>query len=99
MNIFERIYWFVYSEIWPRVKVRGRFYWWCVRYGGKKRIPKEVIVGALAKSVDRMNRNLKMAQDAMPLDDMTEEERLAIRDMRLQAGELSSKILNEHDNA
>ncbi|MDF1497058.1 MAG: hypothetical protein P1P90_03275 [Patescibacteria group bacterium] len=96
MNLLDRITWHWYGDILPWLRVRGKFYYWCLRYGGKKRIPKEVIARAMEKSIERMNRNLKLAQDSIPLEDMSEEERLALRDMRMQAGELGSELKNLH---
>ncbi len=61
---FERIqfgWWRIKYELWPPVKVRSKYIWWIVRYGGKKRIPREVIFGAMAKSLQRVNDNLDSA--------------------------------------
>ncbi len=98
MNLFDRIAWHWYGDILPWLRVRGKFYYWCVRYGGKKRIPKEVIARAMAQSVERLNRNLQLAQDSIPLADMSEEERLALREMRLRAGEIGSELKNINSN-
>ncbi|MBI3335847.1 MAG: hypothetical protein HY001_05145 [Candidatus Portnoybacteria bacterium] len=45
-------------EVLPWVKVKLRYWWWILKYGGKKKIPPEIIFGALAKSLERMNENL-----------------------------------------
>lgn len=61
---FEKIqygWWHIKYELWPPVKVHSKYYWWIVRYRGKKRIPREVIFGAMAKSLQRMNDNLDKA--------------------------------------
>lgn len=94
MNLFDRLTWCWQGDILPWIRVRGRFYYWCLRYGGKKRIPKEVIARAMEKSIERLNRNLKLAQDSFNLNDMSEDERLALRAMRLKAGEIDSGIKN-----
>ncbi len=61
MERIEFFWWRVKYEVWPAVKVRSRFYWWIIRYGSKKRIPKEVVLSAMAKSLQRMNDNLDKA--------------------------------------
>lgn len=48
-------------ELWPWLKVRCKYYFWIVRYGGKKRIPQEVVFRSMAKSLARMNDNLDAA--------------------------------------
>ena len=48
-------------EIWPPVKVRCKYYWWIVRYRGKRNIPKEVVFRSLTKSLERMNNALDSA--------------------------------------
>lgn len=64
MNKLQGIYWALRYEKWPKVKVRVRFYWWIVRYRGKKNIPREVVFGSMAKSLERMNDNLEKALQA-----------------------------------
>lgn len=64
-------WWQIKYEHWPPVKVRSKYYYWIVRYGGKKRIPKEVVFGAMAKSLQRMNENLDKAFRAAAEDPQT----------------------------
>ncbi len=77
--------------IWPMVRVRLKFWWWTIRYGGKKNIPKRVIFQALADSMKRTVDNFKKAQMAMP-DDVPEEERLQMREARMKLADLDAQI-------
>jgi len=65
---------FIKYDIWSAVKVRLTFYWWIIKYGGKKNIPKELIFARMAKSMERMNENLMKVIRRMPKN-MTEEEK------------------------
>lgn len=75
----------------PEWKVRLRFYWWVVRYGGKKRIPREVVLRSMKESVERMEYNLRRARDEMPAG-MPEELRLRLRGAIMRADELGGQI-------
>lgn len=93
---FERIrfgWWHIKYELWPPVKVRGRFYWWVIRYGGKKRIPREVVFGAMAKSLQRMNDNLEKAYQIGAHDPNTSAEEVhKVLAVRKKAHELTTNI-------
>jgi ribosomal protein S1 len=60
--------------LWPALKVRLRYWWWIVKYRGKRNIPKEVVFDALTKSLERMNENLMAAYREMP-EDMSDEDK------------------------
>ncbi len=47
---------------WSWLKVRLRFYWWIIKYGGKKNIPVEVVFGAMASSIGRLVDDLENAE-------------------------------------
>lgn len=67
--MFERVKY----EFWPFLKTRLIFWWWIVKYGGKKNIPPEVIFARMAKSMETLDQNLRCARAAM-MDDATKEE-------------------------
>lgn len=71
----QEIWWKICYTLWPPIKVRMCYYWWIVRYGGKKNIPREVIFGAMAKSMERMNNNLRLAVSESP-DDLSKEDHM-----------------------
>jgi len=50
------------------------YWWWIIKYRGKKNIPREVVFGALAETVKRMNEDMMQALGAMP-DDVSEDDR------------------------
>lgn len=89
MNPWERLKY----EVWPVIKVRGKYYYWILRYGGKKRIPREVVFGSMAKSLQRMNDNLEKAARIGADDPNTsaQEVRQAL-DALKKAGELNDSI-------
>ena len=55
------------------LKVRLTYWWWIVKYGGKKNIPRELIFGRMIKSMSRMSENLEKALRAMPPDTSSQE--------------------------
>ena len=69
MNIFEKIKY----DLWPYLKTRGYFWWWVIKYGGKKNIPPEVIFSQMTKSMERLSQNLNCARSAM-MDNASKEE-------------------------
>ena len=77
--------------LWPRLKVRLKYWWWIVKYRGKKNIPREVVFGAMAKSLERMNENLMSAYRETP-DDMTAEEKMELFKALQRAKDLEGDI-------
>ncbi len=65
---------YIKYEFWPRVRPRLVYWWWIIKYRGKKNIPREVVFGALAETVKRMNEDMMQALGAMP-DDVSEDDR------------------------
>ncbi|MBI2476488.1 MAG: hypothetical protein HYV67_04600 [Candidatus Taylorbacteria bacterium] len=68
---------FIKYSLWPAVKVRSRYWWWVIKYGGKKNIPREVIFGAMEKSMKCLTENLNQAVRLLPTDADAEEKGLA----------------------
>lgn len=89
----QELYWELRYEKWPKIKVRGRFYWWIVRYRGKENIPREVVFGSMAKSLERMNDNMEKALQASVDDPDTngEELRKVLAAME-KTGELTEEV-------
>lgn len=93
MNKLQELYWQLRYEKWPKIKVRGRFYWWIVRYRGKKNIPREVVFSSMAKSLERMNDNLEKALQAGADDPDTDGEELReVLAAMEKAGELTEGV-------
>jgi len=78
---------FIKYSLWPAVKVRGIYWWWILKYGGKKNIPPELIFGAMERSMQRMDENIKNALRAMP-EDASEEEQQMMRDLLRESARL-----------
>ncbi|MEK7208550.1 MAG: hypothetical protein AAB699_03340 [Patescibacteria group bacterium] len=76
--------------LWPTVKVKSRYYWWVIRYCGKRNIPPELIFGQIAKSMERMKENLMQALRHLP-PDMGAEEKKTLLDAIGKADELDKK--------
>ena len=83
--------------LWPRVRVRLKYWWWILKYRGKKNIPKEVVFGAMAKSLARMNDNLMAAFRETP-EDMSEEEIKTLFDAIQKGKDLEGDISRLKDN-
>lgn len=65
---------YIRYDLWPRLRVRGTYALLALRYGGKRKIPPEVIRRQLEKSIERMEQNLGNALRALP-DDVGEDEK------------------------
>jgi len=65
---------FLRFTVFPYIKVRSRFWWWVIKYRGKKNIPKEVVFGALIETAGRLSNDFEMARRTIP-DAMPEQER------------------------
>ena len=88
---------FVEHTLWPALKVRLRYWWWIVKYRGKKNIPREVVFGAMSKSLERMNENLMAAYREMP-DDMSAEDKKILFESIQKAKDLEGEINDLKDN-
>ena len=67
------------------------YYWWVIKYGGKKNIPPELIFSQMAHSMARMNENLQMAMHALP-DDASQEEKEQLMELLSQANLLEDEV-------
>jgi len=79
-------------RLWPLVKTRLIYWWWIVKYGGKKNIPPEVLFKKMEETVAALADDLAKAQQTIPLEEMGEEERLQLRDLRMRVGEFQGQI-------
>ncbi|MCR4307419.1 MAG: hypothetical protein NUV80_02580 [Candidatus Berkelbacteria bacterium] len=86
-------------EFWPWVKVRSLFWWWVIKYRGKRHIPARVIFEQMEKSIRSLNENLLNAVGAEP-DDLPKAERLQAREALMKAVKLEGeikKMKSEHE--
>ena len=77
-------------SLWPAAKVRLTFWWWIIKYGGKKNIPKDLIFNKMTESMERMQKNLMEALRRMPAD-IGEDEKKELLDLIKTAGELKEE--------
>ena len=82
---------FIYHTIWPWVKVKAVYYWWVIKYRGKKNIPPELIFSQMARSMARMNENMQLAMRALP-DDASREEKEQLMELLSQANVLEDEV-------
>ena len=82
---------FIRYDLWPQCCVRLRYAWWVVKYRGKKNIPRDVVMGAMAESMKRMNDNLMAALGTMPKD-TSEEDRRTLIELLQKAAQLEDDV-------
>lgn len=78
-------------NVWPFIKVKCIYFWWVIRYGGKKNIPPELIFGQLQKSMKRFSESMEQAFRHMP-GNLSDSEKGEMIDMMGIAKQLEEKI-------
>ena len=78
-------------SLWPFLKVKATYWWWIIKYRGKKNIPPELIFSRMFKSVSGMNDALMNAFRAMP-DNLNEQEKNEFLDLMHRAQDLEKEI-------
>ena len=79
------------NNLWPMVKTRIMYWFWIIKYGGKKKIPPEVIFGKLNETMESLLNNIQEAIKASPTD-MSEEERLMVRELMMKTVSLKKEV-------
>lgn len=69
------------------MKTRLTYWWWIIKYGGKKKIPPELISKKLDKSIETLHENLMQALRYIP-SDASEEEKKELLDVIRMANKL-----------
>ncbi|HCB35452.1 MAG: hypothetical protein A2W52_01775 [Candidatus Taylorbacteria bacterium RIFCSPHIGHO2_02_49_25] len=82
---------FLKHTLWPGIKVRLTFWWWVVKYGGKKNIPQELIFGKISGSMERMKESLIQAMRHMPKN-LSEAEKKEFFDLLRTAEALENEV-------
>ncbi|MDP3696874.1 MAG: hypothetical protein Q8R55_02470 [Candidatus Taylorbacteria bacterium] len=57
---------FIKYTIWPTVKVKAIYWWWIIKYGGKKNIPPDMIFGKIGANLQGIKNNLMDAIRVSP---------------------------------
>lgn len=78
-------------RVWLFTTVRLKYWWWIVRYGGKKRIPSEVIFGAMEKTIGELQAHILDAVRVLP-NDVSEEERLLARETMMKVSNFAKEV-------
>lgn len=81
---------FLEYRFWPAAKVRLVYWWWILKYGGKKRIPPELVFSRMRESMERMNENLMQALRHLP-PDAAPKEKQELFDLLRTAANLEEK--------
>jgi hypothetical protein len=80
-------------NFWPLIKTRFIFWWWVLKYRGKKNIPPEVVFGAMAKTMESLKENLQMVRIcATNSDDVDKKEIEEIYDAINRTDDLEKEI-------
>ena len=79
------------NNLWPMVKTRIMYWFWIIKYGGKKKIPPEVIFGKLNETMESLLNNIQEAIKASPTD-MSEEARLMVRELMMKTVSLKKEV-------
>ncbi|MFZ2975422.1 MAG: hypothetical protein WA055_02195 [Candidatus Moraniibacteriota bacterium] len=80
-------------NFWPLIKTRLIFWWWVLKYRGKKNIPPEVVFEAMAKTMASLKENLQMARIcATNSDDVDKKEMEEIYDAINRTDNLEKEI-------
>ena len=66
--------------LWPFIKVKCVYFWWIIKYRGKKNIPPELIFKQMERSMARFAENMEQAFRHMP-EDMNESEKREVLDL------------------
>ncbi|MEW5805380.1 MAG: hypothetical protein AB1721_01465 [Patescibacteria group bacterium] len=82
---------FIKYSLWPAVKVKLTYWWWVIKYQGKKNIPPELIFGKMSESMNRMQDGLLQALRHSP-DDISEEEKQELLKLLRLADSLEKEI-------
>lgn len=82
---------FLKYNVWPAVKTRLTYWWWIIKYGGKKSIPPELILGKMNASMEKMRENLMQALRHMP-SDINEKEKKELLDLLRTADQLEKEL-------
>ncbi|HAT73821.1 MAG: hypothetical protein US30_C0004G0079 [Candidatus Moranbacteria bacterium GW2011_GWF2_36_839] len=80
-------------NFWPLIKTRLIFWWWVLKYRGKKNIPPEVVFEAMTKTMESLKENLQMARIcATNSDNVDKKEIEEIYDAINRTDDLEKKI-------
>lgn len=82
---------YIRYNIWPILKVRLRYFWWIIKYGGKKNIPRELVFEQVVKNMSNLTENLMGALRHIP-DNIDEKEKRELIDLIREAGELEKEF-------
>lgn len=79
------------QDITSFLKVRLTYWWWIVKYRGKKNIPRELVTGKVATNFAAMEENLMLALREVP-DDMPAEQRKELLELIGKVQELQKEL-------
>ena len=82
---------YIKYTLWPLIRFRCIYFWWTVRYGGKKNIPQELIFGQVQRSMKRFAENMEQAFRHMP-GDLSQTEKGEVVDLMGLAKKLEEEV-------
>ena len=84
---------FIKHNLWPFIKVKMTYWWWIVKYGGKRKIPHDLIFKKIEETMQGFKDDLMQAVRYSP-EGMYQEEREQFLKILEKTGELSREIKN-----
>lgn len=88
---------FIKFNLWTTIKVRTMYFWWIIKYRGKKNIPPELVFDQMAKTMNSLTEDIFNAVKATP-EDVSGEEKEIMRDVLMKLGEFKQEIKNLKKN-
>lgn len=80
-----------FQDAWIAAKTRITFWWWIVKYRGRKNIPPEIVFSQLEKTMADLKNNLMNAWRAFP-QDISEEEKKKFFEMFSNVQNLETEL-------
>lgn len=84
---------FIKHNFWPLIKVKIIYWWWIVKYGGKKKIPHDLVLKKIEETMQSFKDDLMQVVRHSP-EDMSEEERKEFMKIIEKTGDLSREFKN-----
>jgi|GEM_PF-3275531 len=82
---------FLIYKIWTALRVRLTYWWWILKYRGKKNIPLEVVLGRMDETMKLLSENILKAVQASSAN-MSEDESKMVRDLLAKLRELEEGV-------
>lgn len=79
------------KTFWPFLKAKIIYWFWIIKYRGKKNIPPEVVFGKLNETMESLLGNIQEAIKVSP-ENMSEKERMMARELMMKVASLKEEV-------